>query len=78
MVGTELWNSTIIGTGFEVTAGTLVEAVLIFIAAIFTGRLLRRLIIRASKTTGLTWIINQDTGDILFRMFVLGGIIGAL
>ncbi len=80
MAGTGLWNSTIIGTGsgLGVTVGTLVEAVLILTAAIFTGRLLRRFVIRASKTTRLPWIINQDTGDIIFRMFVLGGIIGAL
>ncbi len=63
---------------FSVTLGTLIEAVLILIIPIFLGRILRKLIIRASKTTHFPWIINQDTGDIIFRMFVLGGVIGAL
>ncbi len=76
-------NNTILGTElkfswFSITLGTLIEAVLILFVSVFIGRVLRKVVIRASKTTRLPWIINQDTGDIIFRMFVLGGIIGSL
>ncbi|ASJ15464.1 mechanosensitive ion channel family protein [Thermococcus radiotolerans] len=57
---------------------TLIEAALIIAGMIVLGRLMRRFILRKSKETTLTWIINEDTADIIFRMFVLGGIIWAL
>ncbi|WP_461864543.1 mechanosensitive ion channel family protein [Thermococcus sp.] len=73
------WNSTVLGKNMQgLTISTLLEALLILIITLFLGRLLRRLIIRASKTTHFPWIVNQDTADISFRMFVLGGVIGAL
>ncbi|NJE11245.1 mechanosensitive ion channel family protein [Thermococcus sp. MAR1] len=57
---------------------TIVEAALIVFGMVVLGRVARRLIIRKSKETSMTWIINEDTADIVFRMFVLGGIIWAL
>ncbi|QDA30879.1 mechanosensitive ion channel family protein [Thermococcus indicus] len=57
---------------------TLVEAAVIIFGMIVLGRIVRKIIIRKSKETSLTWIINEDTADIVFRMFVLGGIIWAL
>ncbi|AFL94936.1 putative small-conductance mechanosensitive channel [Thermococcus cleftensis] len=57
---------------------TLVEAALIIFGMLVLGRIVRKLIIRKSKETSMTWIINEDTAEIVFRMFVLGGIIWAL
>ncbi|CAD5243451.1 mechanosensitive ion channel family protein [Thermococcus camini] len=57
---------------------TIVEAALIVFGMLVLGRIVRKIIIRKSKETSLTWIINEDTADIVFRMFVLGGIIWAL
>ncbi|ACJ17430.1 small-conductance mechanosensitive channel [Thermococcus onnurineus NA1] len=62
----------------EISLWTGIEAILIVIGMIILGRILRKLIIRKSKETTLTWIINEDTADIVFRMFVLGGMIWAL
>ncbi len=62
----------------ELTVVSAVKAVAILVGAVLAGRIIRKLIIRKSKETSLTWIINQDTADILFRMFVLGGAIWAL
>lgn len=57
---------------------TILEAVVIVVGMILLGRIVRRIIIRKSKETTLTWIINEDTAEIVSRMFVLGGIIWAL
>ncbi|ASJ09737.1 mechanosensitive ion channel protein MscS [Thermococcus siculi] len=57
---------------------TIAEALIIIVGMIFLGRVARRVIIRKSKETNLTWIINEDTAEIVARMFILGGIIWAL
>ncbi|NJE05821.1 mechanosensitive ion channel family protein [Thermococcus sp. M36] len=62
----------------ELTIVSVLKAAVIIAGAVLAGRITRKLIIRKSKETSLTWIINQDTADILFRMFVLGGTIWAL
>ena len=57
---------------------TVAEAVLIIIGMTALGRIVKRAIIHQSKKTRLTWIINEDTAEIVARMFSLGGIIWAL
>ena len=62
----------------EIDLLRFVEAGLVIFGMIAAGRLMRRFILRKSKETTLTWIINEDTAEIIFRMFVLGGLIWAL
>ncbi|ANF22727.1 mechanosensitive ion channel family protein [Thermococcus piezophilus] len=77
-------TTTTLPTGLEkpilagITLETAIKAVVILVAMIILGRTLRKIIIRESKETSLTWIINEDTADIVFRMFVLGGITWSL
>ncbi|WP_456423732.1 mechanosensitive ion channel family protein [Thermococcus sp.] len=54
------------------------EAVLIVAVAFVVGEVTKKMIIRASKGTDLTWILNEDTAELVFKLFVLGGITGAL
>ena len=56
----------------------LVKAALVLVSLLLLGSIAKKLIIRASKETELTWILNEDTAELVFRLFVLGGIIGAL
>ena len=53
-------------------------ALMIFFVSILLGKVVRRIVLVKAKETELTWILNEDTADIVFRMFVLGGTIGAL
>ena len=54
------------------------EAVLILAVAFVVGEITKKMIIRASKKTDLTWIINEDTAELVFKLFILGGVTGAL
>nr|WP_206203864.1 mechanosensitive ion channel domain-containing protein [Thermococcus sp. 21S9] len=56
----------------------MLKALLTVVILAFLGEVTKKGIIRASKETDLTWILNEDTAELIFRLFVLGGIIGAL
>jgi len=53
-------------------------AVVILVLSVILGKLVRRLVLIRAKKTKLTWMLNEDTADIVFRMFVLAGTIGSL
>ncbi|CAI1492305.1 MULTISPECIES: mechanosensitive ion channel family protein [Thermococcus] len=61
-----------------ITLESLLKAVVTLVVLTFLGEVTKKAIIRASKETDLTWILNEDTAELIFRLFVLGGIIGAL
>ncbi|NJE54700.1 mechanosensitive ion channel family protein [Thermococcus sp. 21S9] len=61
-----------------ITLESLLKALLTVVILAFLGEVTKKGIIRASKETDLTWILNEDTAELIFRLFVLGGIIGAL
>jgi len=61
-----------------ITLESLLKALLTVVILAFLGEVTKKAIIRASKETDLTWILNEDTAELIFRLFVLGGIIGAL
>jgi len=53
-------------------------ALVILILSVVLGKLSKRMVLVKAKETELSWILNEDTAEIVFRMFLLGGIIGAL
>ena len=53
-------------------------ALVILILSVVLGKLSKRMVLVKAKETELSWILNEDTAEIIFRMFLLGGIIGAL
>ncbi|WP_297478918.1 mechanosensitive ion channel domain-containing protein [Thermococcus sp.] len=61
-----------------ITVEELLKAILAMVILTFLGELMKKGIIRASKETDLTWILNEDTAELVFKLFILGGIIGAL
>ena len=61
-----------------ITVKGILEALVILVVTVVVGEIVKKLIIRASKETDLTWILNEDTAELIFKLFVLGGVIGAL
>jgi len=61
-----------------ITLENVVKAALILVVLLLLGEVAKKGIIRASKETELTWILNEDTAELVFRLFVMGGVIGAL
>ncbi|WP_394346600.1 mechanosensitive ion channel family protein [Thermococcus henrietii] len=72
---TALFQSEVI---LGITVKGALEALAILLVTMVLGEAAKKLIIRASKGTNLTWILNEDTAELVFRLFVLGGLIGAL
>ncbi|WP_297062609.1 mechanosensitive ion channel domain-containing protein [Thermococcus sp.] len=73
-------NTTALSTPIVpgITVEELLKAILAMVILTFLGELMKKGIIRASKETDLTWILNEDTAELVFKLFILGGIIGAL
>jgi len=76
-------NATLVsgemGTGpFEITLLSLIKAGLIIALGIIAGRLVRRQIIRASRSTKYVWIINEETASALHNLIVFISIIYSL
>ncbi len=63
---------------YTLTVGDILKAVAVLVALVVIGRLVRMMIIRYSKKTPYPWIVNEETAGIFYRLFVLGGVIGAL
>lgn len=61
-----------------VTVESLLKALIVAAVLIFVGELSKKAIIRASKETEMTWILNEDTAELVFKLFVLGAFIGSL
>ena len=61
-----------------ITLEGILKAVLAVVILTLIGEIAKKGIIRASKETDLTWILNEDTAELIFKLFVLGGVIGAL
>ncbi|WP_457741498.1 mechanosensitive ion channel family protein [Thermococcus sp.] len=78
-------NTTAVATGIlkmtilpGVTLENVLKAILVAVVLVFVGELSKKAVIRASKETEMTWILNEDTADLVFKLFILGAFIGSL
>ena len=63
---------------YTLTVGDVVKALAALVVLLIAGRIIRMLILKASKDTPYPWIVNEDTAGIFYRLFALAGVIGAL
>ncbi|WP_457751911.1 mechanosensitive ion channel family protein [Thermococcus sp.] len=83
MLSTAILNSTITiplepGVPIEIPLSSIINAVLIFVAGIFISRILKRQIIKASRSTTHVWIINEDTATAISNLIIFIAIIQSL
>ncbi len=63
---------------YMITVGDVLKALVVLMVLLIAGRIIRMFILKASKETPYPWIVNEDTAEIFYRLFALGGVIGAL
>ena len=76
-------NMTFLTKEFEIgpvviTLLTLVKALTIFFAGLVIARIVKRQVIKASRSTTYVWIINEDTASALSNLIIFVSIIWAL
>jgi len=83
MLSSSLLNSTITiplepGVPIEIPLNSIIKAALIFVAGIFIAKIVKRQIIKASRSTTHVWIINEDTASAISNLIIFIAIIQSL
>ncbi len=83
MTLSSLVNSTVTfplspGTSIEIPLGRIISALIILIAGVFIAKIVKREVIKASRSTTHVWIINEETASALSNLVIFLAVIKSL